>query len=96
MDAKNLLRRRLKPLGKTLGLKLGWHTFRRTFDTLADQVGMSVGERQAVMGHSDAAMTLRYTKTPYEQTRERIETMGKLIDPGELCPPIVHKKEVIN
>ncbi len=96
VDAKNLLRRRLVPLGKKLGLKLGWHTFRRTFDTLADQVGMSLGERQAVMGHSDAAMTQRYTKTPYEQTRERVETMGKLIDPGELCPPIVHKKEVIN
>lgn len=39
VDSKNLLRRRLKPIGKALGLRVGWHTFRRTFDTLADQVG---------------------------------------------------------
>jgi integrase len=80
VDQKNLLRRRLIPVSKALGFKLGWHTFRRTFDTLADQVGMSIGERQAIMGHSDQSMTMRYTKTTSEQARKTIEEMAKLIE----------------
>lgn len=79
VDSKNLLRRRLAPLGRAMGIKLGWHTFRRTFDTLADQVGMSPGERQAIMGHSDASMTQRYLKTPSEQARGAVEQMGELL-----------------
>lgn len=82
VDSCNLLRRRLAPLGKRLGLKLGWHTFRRTFDTLADQIGMSLGERQAVMGHSDAAMTQRYVKTPSEQARTAMNLIGERL--GEI------------
>ena len=80
VDSKNLLRRRLKPIGTALGLKLGWHTFRRTFDTLADEVGMSLCQRQAIMGHSDQSMTMRYTKTVPEQARRAIEEMAKLIE----------------
>lgn len=80
VDPKNLLRRRLKPTGKALGIPwLGWHTFRRTFSTLADQSGMSAGERQAVMGHANSSMTARYTKTPIEQTRKAIEQMAETL-----------------
>lgn len=78
IDAKNLMRRRLKRIGAALGIPwLGWHTFRRTFATLADQSGMTTGERQALMGHSSAGMTARYTRTPAEQARGAVERMAK-------------------
>lgn len=83
IDAKNMLHRKIKPAAKALGMPwLGWHDLRRTFATLADQVGMSSGERQTVMGHARSTMTERYTKTPSEQARVAIGKMAKLI--GEL------------
>jgi integrase len=80
VDQRNILRRRLKPIGKALGMPwLGWHSFRRTFATLADQVGMSTGERQALMGHSASSMTAHYTKTPIEQSRPAVEKMAEMV-----------------
>lgn len=80
IDERNVLRRKILPAAKALGMPwIGWHDLRRTFSTLADQVGMSSGERQAVMGHARAAMTARYTKTPTEQARAAVERMAKLI-----------------
>ena len=80
VDEKNVLRRHVRPAGVSLGMPwLAWHDLRRTFSTLADQVGMSAGERQAVMGHDDQRMTARYTKTRTEQSRNAVERMAKII-----------------
>ncbi len=80
IDERNILRRKILPAAKALGMPwLGWHDLRRTFSTLADQVGMSRGERQAVMGHAHGSMTDHYTKTPSEQARQSIEKMATLI-----------------
>jgi integrase len=80
VDEKNIMRRRLRPTAIALGMPwLGWHDLRRSFATLADQVGMTAGERQALMGHADARMTARYTKTPTENARHGVEEMGELL-----------------
>jgi integrase len=54
-----------------------WHVFRHTHATLADQAGMSVAERQRVLGHSAESMTLHYTHADLEQVRGRMEQIGK-------------------
>ena len=80
IDAKNILHRRIVPAATALGMPwLRWHDLRRTFATLADQSGMTNGERQAVMGHARSTMTERYTRTPTEQARAAIGRMAKLI-----------------
>ena len=80
VDEKNTLRRHLRPAGAALGMPwLAWHDLRRTFSTLADQVGMSAGERESLMGHDDSRMTARYTKTPSEQSRKAVEAMATII-----------------
>jgi integrase len=80
VDEKNIMRRRLRKAATALGMPwIGWHDLRRTFSTLADQAGMTAGERQATMGHADARMTARYTITPSEQARAAVERMAALI-----------------
>jgi integrase len=50
---------------------------RYTNSTLADQAGLSVAERQRILGHSSSAMTMRYTHAELETMRERMEKIGK-------------------
>jgi len=86
VDEKNIMRRRLRKAATALGMPwIGWHDLRRTFSTLADEVGMTAGERQATMGHADARMTAHYTRTPSEQARAAVERMALLIGgPGKV------------
>jgi integrase len=49
------------------------------FATLADQLGLSMGQRQALMGHSRAAMTMQYTHTPGEQARAALEQLAEKV-----------------
>ena len=77
VDEKNILRRHLRKTAVAIGVpRLGWHDLRRTFATLADQLGFTIGERKALMGHSQAAMTLRYTETPTEHARLALEELA--------------------
>lgn len=77
----NLAARVLRPLGKklALGFSLGWHVFRHTAATLAEQAGMPLSDRQALMGHASGEMTLRYTHSDTERLRAGIERMEQLI-----------------
>jgi len=80
VDQQAMLRHQVRKVAAHLSVpKLGWHDLRRTFDTLADQLGFTIGERKALMGHSHAAMTLRYTETPSEQARLKLEALGEKV-----------------
>jgi integrase len=83
VDEKNILRRHLRKAAAAIGVpKLGWHDLRRTFETLADQLGITMGERKALMGHSKASMTLWYNQTSTEQARGALEELaGKVKGP---------------
>lgn len=77
IDAHNVANRILKPLVKTLGLPwVSWHTFRRTTATLMDQQGLSMAERQKVMGHTTVAMMQHYTRPELENIRKKMAGMA--------------------
>lgn len=60
----------LKPTVRRLGLPwVSWHTFRHTYASLADGLGMTVAERMRQLGHSSDAMALRYTHADMERLR---------------------------
>lgn len=78
VDEKNILRRHLRKAAAAIGVpQLGWHDLRRTFATLADQLGFTMGERKALMGHALASMTMLYTETPTEQARGALEQLAE-------------------
>jgi integrase len=80
IDQQAMLKRQVRKVAAGMGFpKLGWHDLRRTFATLADQSGMSMGDRKELMGHSTFAMTLRYTHTPTEQAQRAIEELGERV-----------------
>lgn len=79
IDQQAMLKRQVRKVSATLGFpKLGWHDLRRTFATLADQHGISMGDRKALMGHSNFAMTLRYTQ-PTAHAILAIEELGEKV-----------------
>jgi integrase len=76
LDQHNAARRVLKPAAALEGLPwVSWHCFRHTNATLADAAGLTVAERQKVLGHAGAQMTMRYTHTEIERVRGLLETM---------------------
>lgn len=80
LDQGAMLKRQVRPAGATIGAPgLGWHDLRRTFATLADQLGMTPGERQALMGHSRASQTMAYTHTPSDQALAALERLGEKV-----------------
>jgi len=80
VDQHNEFNRRLKPITVKLGMPwVGWHTFRRTHTTLADQHAMSMTDRMAMMGHAAATMTAHYTDEDMTRRRAVLERIaGKL------------------
>ena len=76
-DEKNLMRRVIKPIAVKLGMPwMGWHVFRHTHTTLADQLGMALSDRQAQMGHSDYRMTMLYTHADMNRRRQTLDVMA--------------------
>lgn len=60
---------------------LSWHVFRHTHATLGEQIGMSLSDRQAQMGHGDVRMTMHYTHSDIERRRTSIEAIaGRLTE----------------
>jgi integrase len=82
IDAHNYFNRGLRAIGTQVGMPwLSWHVFRRTHTTLADELGMSLQDRQAMMGHANVAMTMHYTQQSVDRRRNIIEQMGtKLLE----------------
>lgn len=69
LDAHNISNRVLRPLGKKLGFALTWYSFRRAHSTFAAALGIPAHERQALMGHADARMSLYYDVADVERRR---------------------------
>lgn len=84
-DQSAMLKRQVRPAAAKIGAPtLGWHDLRRTFATLADQLGMSMGERQALMGHARASQTMAYTHTPSDQALAALERLGEKVTTGNV------------
>lgn len=76
LSERNLLGRMLKPAGEQPGIPwLSWHVFRHTHATRGEQIGVSLSDRQAQMGHGDVRMTMHYTHSDIDRRRQSIETM---------------------
>ena len=62
-DERSVLRKHLRPVLRRLGLPVGcgWHAFRRLHTSLLQAVGGSGLEVSRLVGHTDQAMTARYT-----------------------------------
>jgi integrase/recombinase XerC len=79
-DQQSMLNRRVRPASAAIGYpKLGWHDLRRTFATLADQLNLTIGERQALMGHARAAQTLDYTHTHSSRAVAALELFAERV-----------------
>ncbi len=73
-DMPNALKRVLQPTGASLGIPwICWHALRHTTATWLDLAGTPQGQSQILMGHSDSAMTARYTHGENESQREALE-----------------------
>lgn len=80
LDQGAMLKGHVRKAASAFGApKLGWHDLRRTFATMADQIGLTIGERQALMGHSSAEMTLLYTRTASPQAVAALELLAEKV-----------------
>ncbi len=78
--ASNLHNRVIRPVGKRLGMPwLHWHCLRNTFATLGEQLGISLSDRQAQMGHGTVWMTQEYTVSDIERRRAGSELIARRI-----------------
>lgn len=73
LDQHSLAKWKLKPVAKAAGLPwVSWHTFRHTWATLSDQMGLTMAERMKILGHSVASTTLGYSHPEYEAVRLKL------------------------
>lgn len=83
VDGHNVCRRSLRAAAKAIGAPwVTWHVLRHTCATLSDQAGLTVAEKQKLLGHATAAMSTHYTHPDMERMRLAWETVtGK---PGKV------------
>ena len=76
---------RIKKAAAGLGLPRAWswHWLRHTATSLADQVGMSVVERQKGLGHSSQGMTMHYAHADFERVRGGLERVAERMRRGK-------------
>jgi integrase len=78
--SSNLRHQVIKPAGKKINLPwLNWHAFRYTFATIGEQLGISLSDRQAQMGHGTKWMTQEYTVSNFERRRAGAELIAEKI-----------------
>jgi integrase len=79
-QSSNVRHQIIKPLGKKLGIPwLNLHTFRYTYATIGEQLGISLSDRQAQMGHGSIWMTQEYTVSHVENRRAGSELIAEMI-----------------
>jgi integrase len=78
--SSNLRYRVIRPLGVRLNLPwLSFHTFRYTYATLSEQLGVSLSDRQAQMGHGVVWMTQEYTVSDIERRRAGVARIAEAV-----------------
>ena len=80
-------RKYLKPALRKLGLptEVSWHWFRHTLSSLADQAGMTEGERQRILRHADVTMTRHYTHADLDRLRSGLNAVAEILGaPGAI------------
>lgn len=76
VDQHNTAARTLKPAAVKLKIPwISWHRLRHAQASFADAAGISVAERQKILGHASPAMALHYTTPDLDRLRGRMETM---------------------
>jgi len=84
VDPKNLLRRALRPACVRMELPLvTWHSFPHTHATWLSGVGAAPRTAQAILGHSNVAVTLGvYTHVTPADQRDAMDKVGAVLDPN--------------
>jgi len=78
LDGHNMLQRVFKPRARKLGLAwANFHCLRHTAATLADKAGLSLAEKQKILGHATAGMSMHYTHPEIERVRQAMERMSE-------------------
>jgi len=77
LDQHNAAARILKPAARRLGIPwASWHCFRHTAASLTDQLGLTEAERQKLLRHTAASMTLHYTHADRERIRQAVDQLA--------------------
>lgn len=78
LDPCHAARTKLKPVLRELGLSeaISWHWLRHTLASVADEAGMSEGQRQAVLRHASPEMTRRYTHSRVDALRSGLDVVA--------------------
>jgi integrase len=80
LDSHNFSERTFKKAAKTVGIP--WctpHCLRHCTATMADKVGLTVAEKQKILGHRTADMSSHYTHPEIERVRAAMEQMSKSV-----------------
>lgn len=82
-DANLLVKRKLRPLLKSLGIEGGGlHAFRHANETMMDRLNVPMKVRQERLGHSDPRITLAvYSHSVSEDHKRVADELGKAISP---------------
>lgn len=76
INSNNLNNRAFKAAAKKVGLPWATpHCLRHTTATLADKVGLSIADKQKILGHATAEMSTHYTHPEIERVRQMMEQM---------------------
>ena len=83
-DANLLVKRKMRPLLKSLGIEGGGlHSLRHANETMMDRLNVPMKVRQERLGHSDPRITLgTYTHTVSEDHKRVADELGKAISPN--------------
>ena len=103
---KELIHRRLKALGKRLGIKVCPHRLRHTAATELLNVGCEITTIQKVLGHKSLDTTLRYARAydvtvadsfyaAMEKIEERLAIEPEEEEPGRDTAPLCPEDEVV-
>lgn len=90
LTEQNIRRRHLTPIAEQLGLPyLGWHVFRHTVATWCADLGMQEIDRQVLLGHAPATMTLRYTHADMDRMREVLDRLAARLEPTKAAANVI-------
>lgn len=83
LHPENLVKRKLKPLLKKLGLEGGLHAFRHGNATAQDRLHTPMKVRQERLGHVSSRTTMDYTHLVGDDDRRVVEQLDELFCPVE-------------